>query len=146
MSMGRSHLCFFFIRIWVVLDKSSLNMYHVLLESILGFMLGPHGVRWHCLCIFIFSVTMCCLEDTVYFWSVIDRQSVSVVIVRGLCDVWTRIFCKINSVTFVTDEQNTLSLCRAEGPSNLVIVRIRCLSVCCIQPYMYPRMSAPSDL
>jgi hypothetical protein len=56
----------------------------------------------------------------VCFSSVIDRQSVSLVIVRGLCDVWS----KIKSVTFVTDEQNALSLCPVEVPANLVVVRI----------------------
>jgi hypothetical protein len=34
------------------------------------------------------SVRMCCQEVTVCFSPVIDRRSVSVVIVRGLCDVW----------------------------------------------------------
>jgi hypothetical protein len=58
--------------------------------------------------------------DTVYFSEVIDRQSVSSVIVRGLCDVWSN----INSTTFVREEQNAFSLCRAEGPANLVAVRI----------------------
>jgi hypothetical protein len=60
------------------------------------------------------------MQDTVYFSEAIDRQSVSPVIVRGLCDVWN----KINSATFVTEEQNAFSLCRAEGPANLVTVRI----------------------
>ncbi len=54
---------------------------------------------------------MCYREDTVCFSTVIDRQSVSVVIVRGLCDVWNQMNC----VTFVTDEQNELSLCQVEG-------------------------------
>ncbi len=62
------------------------------------------------------QVTMCCLETTVCF---------SPVIVRGLCDV-----CRnINSVTFVTDEQNFLPLCPGEDPTNLVAVRIPLLSV-----------------
>jgi hypothetical protein len=65
----------------------------------------------------------------VYFSEVIDKQSVSSVIVRGLCDVWS----KINSATFVTEEQNVFSLCRAEVQANLVAVRIRCVSVCCIR-------------
>ena len=85
---------------------------------------------------------MCCQEATVCFSPVIDRQSVSAVIVRGLCDVWS----KMNSDTFITDEQNVLSLCPTEGPANLVAVRIRCLSVRLIQPHMYPRRSAPSDV
>ena len=76
------------------------------------------------------------------FYLVIIRQSVSVVIVRGLCDV----FSNINSVTFVTDEQNALSLCPAEGPANLVAVRIPRLSVRRRQPHMYLRSSAPSDV
>ncbi len=71
------------------------------------------------------QVIMCYLEATVCFSSVIDGQSVSVVIVRGLCDVCNN----INSVTFVTDEQNARSLCPAEGPANLVAVRIPRLSV-----------------
>ena len=71
------------------------------------------------------QVNMCCLETTVSLSAVIDRQMVSVVIVRGLCDVWS----KINSVTFVTDEQNELSLCPGEDPPNLVVVRIRGLSM-----------------
>ena len=69
------------------------------------------------------QVTMCSLEDTVCFSPVIDRQSFSSTIVRGLCDTWR----KMNSVTFVTDEQNALSLCPPEGQVNLVVVRIRCL-------------------
>jgi len=88
------------------------------------------------------QVTMSCLGTAVYFSSVIDRQSVSVVIVRRLCDVWR----KMKSVTFVTDEQNVLSLCPGERPTNLVTVRIRCLSVQRIQPHMYPRSSAPSHV
>ena len=76
------------------------------------------------------------------FYLVIIRQSVSVVIIRGLCDV----FSNINSVTFITDEQNALSLCPAEGPANLVAVRIPRLSVRHRQPHMYPRRSVPSDV
>ena len=72
----------------------------------------------------------------------IDSQSVSTVIVRGLCDVYNN----INSVTFVTDEQNALSLCPAEGPANLVAVRIRCVSVLRTHPHMYPRSSARLDV
>ncbi len=49
-----------------------------------------------------------------------DRHSVCVwvVIVRGLCDTWI----KIHSGTFVTDEQNALSLWSSEHPVNLVPV------------------------
>ena len=43
--MGRRNLCFFVIRISVVLDKTPLNIYHVHLESILGFIPVPHVVR-----------------------------------------------------------------------------------------------------
>ena len=82
------------------------------------------------------------MEVTVYFSEAIDRQSVSPVIVRGLCDVWS----KINDATFVTDEQNAFSLCPGEGPANLVAVRIRCVSVLCTQPHMYPQSSAPSNV
>ncbi len=76
------------------------------------------------------------------FSTVIDRQNFWVVIVRGLCDVWR----DMNSVTFETDEQNTLSLCAAEGEASLVAVRIRCPSVGRLQPQMYPRRSPPSDV
>ncbi len=38
-----------------------------------------------------------------------------------------RVWNKINSVTVVIDEQNTLSLCPTEVPVNLVVVRITCL-------------------
>ena len=82
------------------------------------------------------------MQTTVYFSEVIDGQSVSTVIVRGLCDVWR----KINSATFVTDEQNARSLCPPEGPANLVAVRIPRLSVRRRQPHMYLRSSAPSDV
>jgi hypothetical protein len=85
---------------------------------------------------------MCYLETTVCLSQAIDRQSVSVMIDRGQCDVCS----KINSSTFVTDEQNTLSLCPAQDPTNLVAVRIGCLSVRCMQPHMYPQSSAPSDV
>ena len=88
------------------------------------------------------QVTMRCVEVTVSFSPVIDRQSVSVVIVRGLCDDWN----KMNSVALVTDEQNSLSLWSVERPANLVVVRIRCLSVWCIKPDMYPRSCAPSEV
>ena len=67
-----------------------------------------------------------------------DRQRT---VVRGLCDVWR----KIKSTTFPTDEQNKFLLCPGEGPTSMVVVWIRCLSVRCIQPHMYPRSSTPSD-
>ena len=76
------------------------------------------------------------------FSPAIDRRSVSEVIVRGLCDVWSN----MNSAPFVTDEQNTRSLCPAEGAANLVAVRIRYLSVWRMEPHMYARSSAPSDV
>jgi hypothetical protein len=85
---------------------------------------------------------MCCLEVTVCLSQTIDRQSVSVMIVRGQCDVCS----KINSPTFVTDEQNALSRCPPQDPANLVVVRIGCLSVWYIQPHMYPQSSSPSDV
>ena len=88
------------------------------------------------------QVTMCWLQTTVYSSEAIDRQSVSPVIVRGLCDVWN----KINSPTFVTDEQNAFSLCPPEGPENLVVVRIHCVSVVCTEPHMYPQSSVPSNV
>jgi len=44
---------------------------------------------------------MCYIETTVYFSPVIDRPRVSVSIVRGLCDDWS----KIKSASFITDEQ-----------------------------------------
>ena len=67
-----------------------------------------------------------------------DRQRT----VLYMCDVWRN----MNTVTFVTDEQNALSLCPPEGPANLVVVRIRGLSVRRMEPHMYPRNSAPSDV
>ena len=88
------------------------------------------------------KVSMCYLEATVCFSSAIDGQSVSAVIARGLCDVCNN----INAVTFVTDEQNAHSLCPAEGPANLVAVRIPRLSVRRRQSPMYLRSSAPSDV
>jgi hypothetical protein len=66
------------------------------------------------------QVRICCLQTTVCLSSEIDRQSVSVVIVRGLCDVYNN----INSVTFITKEQNSRSLCPAGTPENFVVVRI----------------------
>jgi hypothetical protein len=78
----------------------------------------------------------------VCFSPVIDRRSVSTVIIRGQCDVWSN----KNSATFLTDEQNALSLCPAQGVANLVAVRIRCLSVRRMQPHIYPRTFTPSDV
>ncbi len=77
-----------------------------------------------------------------YFSPVIDRPRVSVSIVRGLCDVWS----KIKSTSFITDEQNAVPLCPGEDLGNLVTVRIRCLSVLYIQPHNYSRSSSPSDV
>jgi hypothetical protein len=88
------------------------------------------------------KVRMSSLEATVCFSSAIDGKSVSAVIVRGLCDVCNN----INAGNFVTDEQNACSLCPAEGPANLVAVRIPRLSVRSRQPHMYLRSSAPSDV
>ena len=88
------------------------------------------------------EVSMFCLQATVCFSSAIDGQSVSAVIVRGLCDVCNN----INAVTIVTDEQNARSLCPPKGPANLVAVRIPRLSVRRRQTHMYPRSSAPSDV
>ncbi len=75
-----------------------------------------------------------------YFSESFDRQSVSPVIVRGLCDVWS----KIDSSTFVTDEQNAFSLCPPEGPANLVVVRIRgcARNLTCILRVLHLQMSS----
>jgi hypothetical protein len=72
------------------------------------------------------QVSMCCLETTVCFSSVIDGQSVSTVIVRGPCDVCNN----INSVTFVTDEQNARSPCPTEGPANFVVMYVKDVVLC----------------
>ena len=88
------------------------------------------------------KVTMCYLEATVCFSTEIDRQSFSAVIVRELCDFWSN----MNVTTFVTDEQNALSPCPAEGPANLVVVRIRGLSLRSMEPHTYLRISSPSDV
>ncbi len=48
----------------------------------------------------------------------IDRESVSPVIVRTMCDVWRT----IKSVIFVTVEHNMVSLWSVESPTNLVDV------------------------
>ena len=79
---------------------------------------------------------------TVVFSPVIDRQSVSAPIVRGIRDSWTT----INDTAFVTDDHIALSLCPPEGPANLVVVRIRCVSVLRTHPHMYPRISARLDV
>ena len=73
---------------------------------------------------------------------VIDRQSVSTSIFRTICNVSR----KINGVTLVMDEQNTLSLCPGEGPGNLFPVRIRCVSVLYTHPHMSPRISTRLDV
>jgi hypothetical protein len=49
---------------------------------------------------------------TVYFSLVIERESVSTTIVRAMCDVNR----KVESVTFVRDEQNVVSLWTADDP------------------------------
>ena len=72
----------------------------------------------------------------------IDRQSVSSSIVRAICNV----FRKNNYATFVTDEQNALSLCPAKGRRNLLAVRIPSVSVLRTHPHMYPRRSTPLDV
>jgi hypothetical protein len=54
--------------------------------------------------------------------TVIDRQRVFVSIVRAICNVWR----KINGTTFLTDEQNELSLCPPEGPRNLSVSNSLC--------------------
>jgi hypothetical protein len=79
---------------------------------------------------------------TVVFSAVIDRQSVSVPIVRVIRDGWTT----INGTVFVTDDRIALSLCPAKDPANLVAVRIRCVSVLRTHPHMYPRSSARLDV
>jgi hypothetical protein len=77
---------------------------------------------------------------TVVFSAVIDRQSVSAPIVRAIRDGWTTINGKVK------DDRIALSLCPAEGPANLVVVRIRCVSVLHTHPHMYPRSSAHLDV
>jgi hypothetical protein len=78
----------------------------------------------------------------VHFLMVIDRTSVSPGIVRSLRDGWRTINCDV----FVTDERSALSVCPEEGRTNLVTVRIRCVSVLRTHPHMYPRSSAPLDV
>jgi hypothetical protein len=57
------------------------------------------------------SNTECSHETTVHFSVVIDGESVLPTIFRGPCDVWST----LESVTFVTDEENTSSLGIAGG-------------------------------
>ena len=84
-------------------------------------------------------VTLCCQETTVNFSPKIDKGSVSSVIVRKIRNGWRT----INGDVFVTDERSALSHCPGEGLTNLVVVRIRCVSVLRTHPHMYPRSSAP---
>ena len=79
---------------------------------------------------------------TVYFSLVIERESVSTTIVRAMCDVNRR----VESVTFVRDEQNVVSLWTTDDPPNLIVVRVRCLSVLHTHPHMYPERSASLHL
>ncbi len=88
------------------------------------------------------QVTLCCQETTVHFSSTIDRVSVSPGIVRALRDGWRTINCSV----FVTDERSVLSVCPAEGQSNMVAVRIRWVSVLRTHPHMYPTSSAPLEV
>ncbi len=76
------------------------------------------------------------------FSAAIDRQTVCSSIVREICNVWR----KINCATFVTDEQNALSLCPAKGRRNFLAVRIPCVSVVRTHPHMYPQRSTPLDV
>ena len=86
------------------------------------------------------QVTICCQETTVNFSPDIDRASVSSVIVRVLRNGWRTINC----VVFVSDERSALSQCPVEDLTNLVTVRIRCVSVLHTHPHMflytYPHM------
>ncbi len=50
-------------------------------------------------------------------------------------NVWRKIKC----VSFVTDEQNALSLCPTTGRRNFLPVRIPCVSVLRTYPHMYPQ-------
>jgi hypothetical protein len=88
------------------------------------------------------QVTICYQETTVHFSVSIDRDSVSPGIVRALRDGWRTINCAV----FITDKRSALSLCPAQGRTNLVAVRIRCVSVLHTHPHMYPRSSAPLDV
>ncbi len=77
------------------------------------------------------QVTICYQETTVHFSAVIDRDSVSPGIVRALRDGWRT----INYVVFITDKRSALSLCPTQGRTNLVPVRIRCVSVLRTHPH-----------
>ena len=88
------------------------------------------------------QVTLCCHQTTVHFSVAIDRENVSAGIVRALRDGWRTINCAV----FVTDERSALSLCPAEDRTNLVAVRIRCVSVLRTHSHMYPRSSALLDV
>jgi hypothetical protein len=88
------------------------------------------------------QVTICYQETTVHFSAAIDRDSVSPGIFRALRDGWRTINCAV----FITDKRSALSLCPAQGRTNLVAVRIRCVSVLRTHPHMYPRSSAPLDV
>ncbi len=63
---------------------------------------------------------------TVGFFVVIDRQNVSTPIVTAIRDVWTT----ISGAVLVTDEQNTLSQCLTEDPTNLVFEFVMFLFRC----------------
>ena len=88
------------------------------------------------------QVTICYQEITVYFSVAIDRDSVSPGIVRSLRDGWRTINC----TSFITDKRSALSLCPTQVRTNLVVVRIRCVSVLHTHPHMYPRSSEPLDV
>ncbi len=90
------------------------------------------------------SISLNQIQDLFFKWVfpvVIDRESVSPSIVRAICKVCKKIY----SATNVTDEQNSFSQSLAEGPRNLFVVRIRCVSVMCTHPHMYPRGSTSLD-
>ena len=76
------------------------------------------------------------------FTVVIDRQRVSSPIVRAIRVGWTT----INDAASVKDDRIGLSLCPVEGPTNLVTVRILCVSVLRTHPHMYPRNSVRLDV
>ena len=75
-----------------------------------------------------------------------EQQLGKVKPIREIRNGWRTINCAV----FVTDERNTLSLCPAEGLTNLITVQIRCVSVLMsiliTHPHMYPRSSAPLDV
>ena len=74
-------------------------------------------------------------------WS---RASVSPVIVRTIMNVSAR--RTVKSATSLTDEENVVSLWPSESPTNLVDVRICCISVWRSHPHMYPRSFSPLDV